>query len=241
MARYARGRGKKNGRRLKVGVILALILAAGSVYLLFGPGGLWPSGGRPKPIILYINQGNGVVNGSGFGSMLDYASSRGFNTVFFQVYRQGSLLFSPSTLQSFVNQTHLAGLRIFFALYITSEAQALPVSVFGLEEDGVSLDMSSVSLEAQQLFLAELEADFVGKTAVTTTNMSSTLKPDLLVLETYGTNLRGYIRSGIVASVGVYTIVPPSIEDYQSQFQYALQDSDGVMVFDYAGLLKAGY
>jgi hypothetical protein len=32
-----------------------------------------------------------------------------------------------------------------------------------------------------------------------------------------------------------------SEQDYQSQFQYALQNSDGVMVFDYAALSRAGY
>ena len=42
-----------------------------------------------KPIILYVNQGNGVVNGSNFGELLSTATSHGFNTIFFQVYRSG--------------------------------------------------------------------------------------------------------------------------------------------------------
>jgi len=48
-----------------------------------------------------------------------------------------------------------------------------------------------------------------------------------------------YIHHGIIASVGVFTT--SSRQDYDQQFQYALSNSDGVMVFDYAGLLKAGY
>lgn len=219
-------------------VVVVLVLAAGSFLLFFGPGFLGtPS--QPKPIIMYVNQGNGIVNGSGFGVMLDYAASRGFNTVFFQVYREGRLLFSNVTLQSFVNQTHEAKLKIFFSLYVTDASQSLPTSIFGLHEDGISLDMSSIPLKAQQSFLAELKAGFAGETAITTTDMNSTLTPGLLVLETYGTGLREYIKGGIVASVGVFAT--SSIDDYQSQFQYALQNSDGVMVFDYAGLLKAGY
>jgi hypothetical protein len=246
MARTGRRRSRQRKRRwLKVVMIIALILAAGSLYLMFRPGGLWSPSIRQKPIILYVNQGNGVVNGSGFGAMLDFASAAGFNTVFFQVYRAGSLLFSPSILQSFVNQTHQAGLKIFFALYITNTTQKLPISILGLHEDGVSLDMSSLDVSAQQTFLVELESNFPGETAVTTTNMSSTLKPDLLVLETYsadenyGAYLRGFIRSGIVASVGVFDT--PNADVYNSQFQYALQNSEGVMVFDYAGLKRAGY
>ena len=74
---------------------------------------------------------------------------------------------------------------------------------------------------------------------MTTDDLSSTLKPDLLVLETYATSQKSFIKPGIIGSVEV--VVTSSQADYQSQFQYALQNSDGVMVFDYAGLLKSGY
>ena len=195
--------------------------------------------GQQKPIILYVNQGNGFVNVSGFGPMLEVASSHGFNIVFFQVYRQGRLLYSPVALQSLVNQTHRAGLKVFFALYITNASQALPTSIFGLGEDGVSLDMSTLTLDSQQALLGALKASFSGETAVTTTDMTSPLKPSLLVLETYQSIDKQYIREGIVGSVGVFAT--SSQADYQSQFQYALQNSDGVMVFDYYGLQKAGY
>jgi len=39
--------------------------------------------------------------------------------------------------------------------------------------------------------------------------------------------------------VGVFATA--SKADYEQQFQYALNNSDGVMVFDYAGLVKSGY
>jgi hypothetical protein len=232
-------RGRKANRvGLRVAVVVVLIvgLAAGLAYLVLGHG---PSSDHQKPIILYVNQGNGVVNGSGFGTMLGFMSSEGFNTVFFQVYRSGHLLFSPRTLGAFVNQTHQAGLRIFFVLYITNSSQALPVSIFGLHQDGVSLDMSALNSASQLTYLAELKSHRVGETAVTTTDMTSALNPDLLVIETYGPGLKGYIRSGVVASVGVFATT--SEDDYKSQLQYALQNSDGVMVFDYYGLVKSGY
>jgi hypothetical protein len=219
--------------------IFVTALAIGSTYLLYEQGRQGTSAAQQKPIILYVNQGNAVVNGSGFGVMLDYMSSRGFNTVFFQVYREGHLLFSPPTLRSFVSQTHQDHLKIFFALYITNASQAVPASIYGLQEDGISLDMSTINQSAQQSFLTTLKSKYGGETAVTTTDMYSPLKPDLLVLETYGTGNQQYIRKGIVAGVGVFTT--SSLDDYRSQFQYALQNSDGVMVFDYYGLLKAGY
>lgn len=191
-----------------------------------------------QPIILYVNQGNGAVNESNFGAMLSFTSSEGFNTVFFQIYREGALLFNPSELAFFVNQTHTQGLKIYFALYFTNSSQALPAAIFNLGEDGISLDMSTLSVASQQSLLQELNQCRC-QTAVTTTDMSSPLKPDLLVLETYGSGYSQYIRRGIVASVGVFATT--SKADYEAQLQYALHNSDGVMVFDYAGLAKSGY
>lgn len=226
---------RKGSRRMVWYVIVALmilVLASVAVYIT-------SQGHRTQPIILYVNQGNGAVNGSNFESMIGYASARGFNTVFFQVYRQGVLLFSNNDLTTFVNEAHSRGLKIFFALYITNSSQSIPNSILNLGEDGISLDMSALETGTQERLLAGLEASYRGETAVTTTDMLSTLKPDLLVLETYGPNYQQYIRHGTIASVGVFAT--SSAQDYQSQFRYALQNSDGVMVFDYAGLLKRGY
>jgi len=171
--------------------------------------------------------------------MADFALAHGFNTVFFQIYRQGTLLFNQQELQTFVADAHQKNLSIFFALYITNSSQQIPATIYGLGEDGINLDMSTLSVPSQESLLATLTANYGGKTSVTATNMSTTLKPDLLVLETYGVGLQSFIRPGIIGSVGVFTT--SSQAQYQSEFQYALQKSDGVMVFDYAGLLKSGY
>lgn len=199
---------------------------------------LYPRGAQEKPIILYVNQGNGAVNGSNFGQMLSFASSHGFNTIFFQAYREGNLLFGRSQLSLFVNQSHAEGLKIFFALYITNSSQTIPGAVMGLGEDGISLDMPALDTSAQEVLLQALSQCHC-QTGVTTTDMGSPLRPDLLILETYGPSLQQYIRPGVVASVGVFAT--SSRSDYQHQYQYALANSDGVMVFDYAGLLKSGY
>jgi hypothetical protein len=61
----------------------------------------------------------------------------------------------------------------------------------------------------------------------------------MLILETYGTQSQPFIQHGIIASVAVFATA--NEQEYQQQFQYALNKSDGVMVFDYAGLLKSGY
>jgi len=228
-----RRKGKRGARRIFPFIAVALVLVALVAFVL-----LQTQRGSAKPIILYVNQGNGVVNRSNFGAMLTFTTSHGFNTVFFQVYREGLLLFTDDELSSFANQSHTLGLKIFFALYFTNSSQSVPRAIFGLGEDGISLDVSTLSLAAQENLLADL-ASCHCQTAVTTTDMNSPLKPDLLILETYGTASQQYIRHGTIASVGVFAT--SSLSDYQSQFQYALSNSDGVMVFDYAGLQKNRY
>ncbi len=235
------GRRRRNTRLYLVlaGVVAAIaILAAGAVILRPGSSGTATT--SAKPVILYINQGNGSVNETNFGSMLSFSMAQGFNTIFFQVYREGVLLFQPPQLTSFVAQAHDQGLKIFFALYFTNSSQLVPSSIFPLGEDGISLDMSTLSLSAQtSLFTAVGQGFQTGQVAITTTDFALPLRPDLLVFETYGAQDQSFIRPGIIGSVGVFATT--SQADYQQQYQYALQNSGGVMVFDYAGLMKSGY
>jgi len=221
------------------GVAVAAIVGYLLLSTSFQGQGKSPTTTASKPIILYVNQGNGIVNASNFAQLLATTTSHGFNTIFFQVYRSGTLLFTTGTLSQLVASAHGQGLKIFFALYFTNATQAIPTSVYADGEDGVSLDMSTLPIGAQTTLFNQLSSSYSGKTAITTTDFSLALKPDLLVVETYGVGNDQYIHAGVVASVGVFDT--SSRQDYQQQFQYALSNSDGVMVFDYAGLVKAGY
>ncbi len=212
------------------------MIAVAAFLLLIGTFG---TPRQNKPIILYVNQGNGVVNGSNFQGLIDVAKSHGFNTIFFQVYRSGSLLFTDESLRGFAAEAHSQGLKFFFALYFTNATQRIPASIYADGEDGINLDMSTLPASAQTSLFDDLSSAYSGKTAVTTTNPALTLRPNLLILETYGTGNEQFIHPGIVASVGVFATT--SKQDYNQQFEYALNNSDGVMVFDYAGLVKSGY
>ena len=192
-----------------------------------------------KPVILYVNQGNALVSVNNFTSLVSYAKSHGFNTLFFQVYRSGSLLFPTSNLTYFVSAAHNQSLKIFFALYFTGSNQGIPSSIYGLGEDGINLDMSTLSSSSQSSLLSTLQQSYNGETAVTTTNFGTSLKPDLLILETYSPQDQQYIHKGIIASVEPLALT--SEPEYLQQYQYALTHSDGVMVFDYYGLLATGY
>jgi len=194
-----------------------------------------------KPMILYVNQGNAAVNRSNFPALLSFAKAEHFNTIFFQVYRSGNLLFSSTDLSYFVEATHLNTLYLYFSLYFTDASQTIPSSIYNLGENGICLDMSTLSESTQSSLLALLKLDMKnGTTAVTSTNLTTTLKPDLLVLETYNFQAdQQYIHAGIIASVEPLSI--PTLQEYQQQVNYALSNSSGVMVFDYYGLLQKGY
>jgi hypothetical protein len=193
-----------------------------------------------KPIILYVNQGNALVDESNYSVLVSYAKSHHFNTIFFQIYKSGQLLFNQSELSFFVNSAHLSNLSVFFALYFTTSLQSIPTSIYGLGENGINLDMSTLTSSAQKNLLSTLQQNYKnGLIAVTTLNFTTTLRPNYLILETYSHSDQSYIHRGIIASVEPLAI--SNSQSYNTQFQYALNNSDGVMVFDYYGLLKTGY
>ena len=196
-----------------------------------------------KPIILYVNQGNALVDTHNYTALLNFAKTNGFNTLFFQVYRSGNLLFSQSNMSYFVNAAHIENLKIYFALYLTTTNEQIPALIFGLGEDGINLDMSTLTAPSQANLLSTLQQNYKqGKIAVTSTNFLTTLKPDLLILETYqiqNSSKDSFIHPGVITSIEPLTM--PSKQVYQSQYNYDLSNSDGVMVFDYYGLLKTGY
>jgi hypothetical protein len=241
LSRRKSRRGPKSNKRYyllggaAVAAIVGYLLVSGALH----GQGTTAQTSASKPVILYVNQGNGVVNGSNFGKLLETAASHGFNTIFFQVYRSGTLLFTNSSLNGFVTSAHGQGLKIFFALYFTNTTQTIPSSIYSDGEDGISLDMSTLPVATQTTLFDQLSSSYSGKTAITTTDPTLPLSPDLLVVETYAAGDQQYIHSGMIA--GVEVVATSSQQDYQQQLQYALAHSDGVMVFDYAGLVKSGY
>jgi hypothetical protein len=241
-------RSRQNGLLILAVVVVAIIAFAAIVFFHGSSNSSTSSSGATtfinpsnKPVILYVNQGNALVDRSNFSALLAFAKAQHFNTIFFQIYRSGQLLFSTSDLEYFVEAARLDNLSLFYSLYFTSNSQQIPNSIYNLGEKGISLDMSTLSDSAQSSLLSTLKLDLRnGTTAVTTTNLTTTLKPDLLVLETYDFSAdQQYIHQGIVASVEPLAL--STAQDYQRDLQYAISNSAGVMVFDYYGLLTTGY
>ena len=118
---------KKSRMPIIIGVVILLILViSASAFFLTQrntTSTVETSTQSNKPIILYVNQGNALVDASNYTGLLNFAKTNGFNTIFFQVYRSGSLLFSQSDLTYFAVTAHTENLKIFFALYFTATNQ----------------------------------------------------------------------------------------------------------------------
>ena len=231
---------------IPVVTVLIAIAVVGTVYFVFSSHGnvatsTSDTSAKYKWKILYVNQGNGLISESNFAALLSTVKSHGFNTIFFQVYRSGTLIFTVAQLEYFVSNAHSDNVSIFFALYFTNSTQQIPSQIYDLSENGISLDMSALPSQSQQTLFSELNQNYHGgKTAITTTNFALALKPDLLILETYDFSAdKLYVHSGIIA--GVEALATQNLQDYQMQYNYDLNNSDGVMVFDYYGLTTKGY
>ncbi len=114
-------------------VVVVAIIAVSAVVFLHGSGttsttssGTTFSNPSHKPVILYVNQGNGVVNRTNFPALVSFAKTHQFNTIFFQVYRSGQLLFSTSDLEYFVEAASLDNLSLFYSLYFTNSTRTDP-------------------------------------------------------------------------------------------------------------------
>src|SRR5579863_3625747 len=119
--RRVRGRRQKSAWSRRAPIIIAcaiiIVIVVGSTFFVLNQNkkdntttnsttSAVSSDSESKPIILYINQDNGAVNESNINQMLQYASVRGFNTIFFQIYHNGALMFTTSQLSYFVGVAH---------------------------------------------------------------------------------------------------------------------------------------
>ncbi len=162
-----------------ISAVIFLHQSTSSPTITTGAAGSGLNNPSNKPVILYVNQGNAFVDQGNYSVLLAFAKSQHFNTIFFQIYRSGQLLFNQDNLTYFVEAAHLDNLSLFFALYFTSPSQQIPNSIYKLGENGISLDMSTLDDSAQAGLLATLKLDFTnGTSAVTATNLTTTLKPE---------------------------------------------------------------
>jgi hypothetical protein len=223
-------------------LVIALFLLA-IFYVNVFPGNYGLGITTPKQIILYFNYGElgYKVNASNFPGVVSFAKNHGFTSLMIVIYADHHSRFNNSELQNFYDYAGTQNLTFVPSYYIESMNDSIDVTGFRW----VNLDMERLSA-AQQLAYYDNVSQYVSLVSVTQpygeTNLFQT---KMLIVETYA-RLPGFWfeqlwfpHGGTICSVQVRDVRTEG--EYQSEFQYCLRYSDGVMVFDYPQLLRAGF
>lgn len=194
-----------------------------------------------KPIILYYEYGFPPLKVSQFPRVVNYTLEHGFNTLMMVVYTNHEAKFNKSTIQYFVSYAESKGLKFVPSYYIESTGDEINVSGFSW----VNLDMERLTMGEQSLYYQRIDR-IVPKVSVTSPyGQYIDYHTQMNIVETYASSplfwlaQLGYFHPGKICSVGDWLLNSQS--EYDAQKNYCLKYSDGVMVFDYYNLLRAGF
>ena len=194
----------------------------------------------PKPIILYYDYENLPFNVSSFPQIVSTTLRHQFNTLMLLVYFNHELIFNDSTLEYFYSYAQSRNLTFVPSFYIESMADNFNATNF----PWVNLDMERIQPRLQAFFYDKISRE--GKEMISVTSpygQPVDFVPSLDIVETYSGPPRFYFlqlaywHPGHVCSVAPWLV--GNQQQYDSEKEYCLQYTDGVMVFDYYNLLKS--
>lgn len=234
------GQNLKLRRRRIVVAAVALFIITFECFNLFLPATVnTPS--HKKPIILYYDYGYPPLNIPQFPSVVNYTLGHGFNTLMMLVYLDNQPKFNASTIQYFIAYSKSKGLTFVPSYYIRSTGDQINVS--GLT--WVNLDMERLD-PSQQLSFYNKVARVVPFVSVTSPyDPFMEFHSSMTIEETYASSpwfwfaQLGYYHPGKICSVGDWML--HSQMEYNSQRNYCLKYTGGVMVYDYYNLPSLGF
>jgi hypothetical protein len=234
---------EKKARRVhaKVIVFVAVIIAASFELFVVFPPSILLTPSYKKPIILYYNgDGHPPLQVSQFPGVVNFTLRHGFNVLMLLVFNYQPV-FNRTTVNYFALYAKSRGLTFVPSYYVRSVGDEINVS--GLA--WINLDMERLNPSEQVVFYDQV-AGVVPLVSVTTVyGQLVQFHTPMNIIETYaGTPLfwlaqLGYYHPGKLCSVGVWLL--HNQQDYDDEKNYCLKYSDGVMVFDYYGLLRSGF
>jgi hypothetical protein len=215
------------------------------IYLNVFPGG-YGNGvvtSTPKPVILYYNFGEiGVTfNVGNFSSVVAFTKSHGFNTLMVVIYTNHIARFNDTDLLGFYNYAKSQNVTFVPSYYIESVNDAIDTKGFSW----VNLDMESLSQIQQKTYYDNISSTVPLVSVTQPYGEANLFYTKMLIVETYASLPKfwfdqiWYSHGGTICSVHIRYVHDE--HQYQSEFQYCLKYSDGVMVFDYPQLVRAGY
>lgn len=231
-------------RKQRTFIVVAVALLASSVaiaMIAFPPVAALDSVAN-KVIILYYDYGNMPFQVFQFPSIVNFTLDHGFNTLMLVVFIDDEAIFNSSTIHYFASYSESRGLTFVPSYYIQStNDQTGNLSGF----EWVNLDMERLNTIDQSIFYNKI-ARAVPLVSVTSPyNQFVEFHSPMNIIETYAPTPNfwfmqlTYWHTGTICSIGVWKL--HSQQEYDSEVNYCLHYTDGVMVFDYYNLLKSGF
>jgi len=193
-----------------------------------------------KPVILYYDYENLPFNASQFPEIVQTTLGHHFNTLMVLVYFNHNAIFNQSTLEYFYMYAHSKNLTFVPSFYIESLGDNISAPGF----PWVNIDMEKVAPSLQRFVYARISDQTSVLVSVTSPyGQPVEFAPSLDILETYSNTPSfwfeqlGYWHPEHICSIAAWLV--HSQQEYESEKNYCLKYSQGVMVFDYYNLLKS--
>ena len=234
------GESKSKWRKGYTALIIALLVLSYFYSNLF-PGNFAGITNSNKPVILYYNYAEQPFKTSDFPNLVSFASSHGFNTLMIVVYINHEAIFNKSVLQGFYSYAKSQNITFVPSFYIESLNDTINVSGFSW----VNLDMEKLSQVQQRIYYDTINSSVPLVSVTMPYGVSNYFQTRMLIVESYASEpvfwleQMSYSHYGAICSVHMGNV--NSEQEYLSEFKYCLKYSEGVMVFDYPSLAKAGY
>jgi len=225
-------------RRQKIALVAVALLA---LYILLEAELTLPLVGniKDKPVILYYNTFNLPINASSFKTVIDFARSNHFNALMLLVYAYGQALFNQSEISYFSSFAAKNNITFVPSYYIVSGDDRINTTGYSW----VNLDMEKLSPKLQSSFYAGIASQVKLVSVTSPYGQRLPYHPEMNIVETYyATPVFWYYQlwfdhSAVVCSVSAHSA--ESQTAFNAEFNYCLERSRGVMVFDYWNMIEA--
>jgi hypothetical protein len=192
-----------------------------------------------KSIILYYDTLNLPFNATTFPHIISFVISNHFNTLMVVVYAYGHPLFNYSEMTFFSTYSRSHNVTFVPSYYIVSLDNKINTTGF----EWVNLDMESLKTPAQSQYFSRITSAVPHVSVTSPYGQNLPYEPYLEIVETYYNVPEFWFyqlwfsHSSIMCSVSAHSASRQTVFD--QEYQYCLDHSKGVMVFDYYNMLKS--
>jgi hypothetical protein len=221
---------------------IVVVLVLGIFFLMVFPPEVSNQQFLEKPIILYYDYENLPFGPSQFPQIVNATLQHHFNTLMLLVFIDHKPIFNKSTIEYFFSYSESRNLKFVPSYYIESLSDNINFTGLGW----INLDMERISPNDQRFFYARIASQGIAIISVTFPfGQPVEFSPTIDIVETYSGSQwfwfmqAAYFHNDHICSIGIWQL--QNQQEYNSQKDYCLKYSDGVMVFDYYNLLRTGF